>query len=429
LPLSIGVAILRYRLWEIDPILNRVLVYSGLTLFVVGSYVLIVGGVGLLVGSQRGMPLLSILTTGLLALAFQPLRERLQRGINRLIYGERDEPYQVLARLGQRLETAIDPLSALSLTVETIAHSLKLPYVAIVFERAGEWILPVTFGSVNTPLARFPLIFAGETIGALHVGQRAMNDSLTGTDLKLLGVLARQISAVAHATLVSSELQSARLRIVEAREETRRRLGSDLHDGIGHQLTGLARKAELASQQAQGQNAASVLSEITRQLKATIVQVRALAHQLHPPELETLGLVEALREQSQMHPSLTIRIESPENLPVFPAAVETAAYYITLEALTNIEKHASAQSCLIRLSIDTPSLSRLCMLVLEISDDGVGVSNSAREGLGLLSMQGRAAEVGGTCQVISSAYGGTTITGGTKVRIYLPFQPVMQGVK
>ena len=423
LPFAVGMAILRYRLWDIDPILNRVLVYSGLTLFVVGSYVLIVGGVSLLFGSQNEMPLLSILTTGIVAVTFQPLRECLQRGVNRLIYGERDEPYQVLARLGQRLETAIDPLSALSLTVETIAHALKLPYVAIIFERATEFIPTVSFGVTNTPLARFPLIFAGETIGALHVGQRALKDALTGTDRKLLGVLARQISPAAHAALLAVDLQSARLRIVETREETRRRLGSDLHDGVGHQLAGLARKTEQAASQLESdpQAAAGLLIEVNQQINATIVQVRSLAHQLHPPELEVLGLVDALREQLPSHSDLAIRLNVSGSIPPLPAAVETAAYYIVLEALNNIEKHAAARSCQINLDVGTQDSIHLPALILEITDDGTRRPAQKGEGLGILSMQGRAAEVGGSCQIITHSGGGTS------VQVRLPFQPAVPG--
>jgi signal transduction histidine kinase len=420
LPLAVGAAILRHRLWEIEPILNRVLVYSGLTLFVVVSYVLIVGGVGLLVGARSGVPLLSILATGLVAVSFQPLRARLQRGVNRLVYGERDEPYKVLTRLRQRLETAIDPVSALSLTVETIAQALKLPYAAITYEQVDKYLPSIMFGVPDTPLVDFPLIFAGETIGVLHVGQRAPNEPLTDTDYQLIGVLAQQIGAAAHAALLAAELQAARLKIVETREETRRRLGSDLHDGVGHQLVMLARLSEQASAllKVDPDRASIMLKEINQQLNITVSQVRALAHQLHPPELEVLGLEHALREQAQMHPNLTIRFDVPDRLPLLPAAVETAAYYITLESITNIEKHAVATSCLIHLRTSELIPLHSTMLTLEISDNGVGLSEHLSDGLGLLSMQGRAVEVGGTCQVIPNA------AGGTMVLVSLPFQSV-----
>jgi signal transduction histidine kinase len=380
--------------------------------------VLIVGGAGLLLGAQGTSPLLSILVTGLVAVAFQPLRQRLQRGVNRLIYGDRDEPYQVLARLGQRLETAIDPAAALSLTVETIAQALKLPYAAIRYEPADESFPAAAYGVADTPVTRFPLIYAGKTVGYLEVGQWSIREPLTETDRKLLGVLARQIGAAAHAARLSVELQSARLRIVDAREETRRRLGGDLHDGVGHQLVGLARKTEQAAAGFEHDPAAvsSLLHEINQQLNRTIAQVRSLAHQLHPPELEVLGLVDALREKAQMHADLTMRFDVPLPLPALPAAVETAAYYIALEALTNIEKHAGASFCQIRIFVQKPNEPHFHRLVMEITDNGVGLLAEPSGGLGLLTMQGRAVEVGGACQISDNA------TGGTAVVVSLPFR-------
>jgi signal transduction histidine kinase len=427
LPVAVGVAILRYRLWDIDPLLNRALVYGGLSLFIVGSYGLLVGGIGLLVGAQGVSPLLSILTTGLIAILFQPLRERLQRTANRLIYGQRDEPYQLLARLGRRLESAMDPASALALTVETIAQALKLPYAAITAvqpgQAAAETLTIAEYGDLSairrSDLARFPLLHAGEQIGELLAAPRAANEPFSATDRRLLGDLAPQVSLAARAALLSAELQAARLRIVDAREETRRRLGSDLHDGIGHQLTGLARAVELAA--SQEQDLQPVLAEINRQLNAAIGQVRALAHQLHPPELQVLGLVGALREQAQAHPGLALRFELPAPLPPLPAAVETAAYYIALEALNNIEKHARASSCTLRLAVSSPASRGPAMLALTIRDDGAGLPPASSGGLGLISMQARAIEVGGDCQLSTHPAGGTSVT------VSLPFQPASPG--
>jgi signal transduction histidine kinase len=162
-----------------------------------------------------------------------------------------------------------------------------------------------------------------------------------------------------------------------------------------------------------------MMRAINHQLNAAIAQVRALAHQLHPPELETLGLVGALREQAQVHPTLALRVDAPVTLPALPASVETAAYYIALEALTNIEKHASAGSCTIRVNV-ADSAGRLAYLDLEISDDGSGIQSGSGDGLGLISMQGRAVEVGGSCQISANPGGGTL------VRVSLPFQSVPQ---
>jgi signal transduction histidine kinase len=150
--------------------------------------------------------------------------------------------------------------------------------------------------------------------------------------------------------------------------------------------------------------ARAMLGEVTEQLNATILQVRGLAYQLHPPELELLGLVGALRERAQTDTGLAIRIDAPETLPPLPAAIGTAAYYIALEALTNAKKHASAKSCRIRLVHGND------VLELDITDDGRGVAPEVPRGLGLLSMKGRAAEVGGTCRIERAQQGGTLVS-------------------
>ncbi|HRQ42229.1 MAG TPA: histidine kinase [Chloroflexota bacterium] len=398
------IAIMHYRLFDIEILINRTLVYSLLTACVVGIYAAIVGGLGALFQSQRSLPL-SLLATGLIAVLFQPLRERLQRAINRLMYGERDEPYRVLTRLGQRLEAAIEPAAALPLTVETIAHALKLPYVTIKLKQADTLEIVAAYGAVKNETTAFPLVYAGETIGELSAAQRAPNELLTPADQQLLRDLARQISVTAHAVLLSSDLEQARRRIVAAREEARRRLGSDLHDGVGHQLAGLVRQVETAVSllDQDPTTARQMLTAVTQHLNTAISQVRHLSHQLHPPELELLGLAGALRERALTHPTLTIRLDAPESLSPLPPAVETAAYYIALEALTNVEKHTGGRSCRLRLALVGG------VLEMEIADDGPGLTAGRANGLGLLSMQARAAEVGGSCRLEPGTLGGTQV--------------------
>jgi signal transduction histidine kinase len=421
LPVAVGIAILRYHLWDLDPILNRTFVYGGLTLFIIVSYALIVGGIGSLLGSEGISPLLSVFAAGLVAVTFQPLRERLQRTVNRLIYGMRDEPYQVLTQLAQRLEVTVEPTMALPLTVETIAHALKLPYVAISLKQDGIEQIVAAYGVKQNWSEYFLITYAGETIGELIAVARTGEVAFNPADLRLLSDLASQIGATAHAVLVSADLERARLRIVETREETRRRLGSDLHDVVGHQLAGLVRQSERAANLLEQDKAATweLLADIKTQLDRTIIQVRQLAHQLYPPELELLGLVGALRERIQANddPSLIVRTELPETLPKLPTAVEAAAYYIALEALTNVSRHAGARSCNLRLEVKGQNGNdQSQMLELEICDDGRGLSPTSAGGLGMLSMQGRAAEVGGLCTIEANP------GGGTRVIVRLPFR-------
>jgi signal transduction histidine kinase len=418
---SIAVAILQFQLFDIDAAINRGLVYSTLTVLIIAGYSLIVSGLNVVftrlnpLNDHNGQFLVPLIATSLIVIAFQPLRDRLQRGVNRLMYGERDEPYQVLTRLGQSLDAAIEPASALPLTVDTIANALKLVYVAITLKQQENFKTVAAYGTYQDSSVRIPLIYAGQVIGELIAAGRAPGEPLTEPDLRLLNDLARQISSTAETVRLSDALERARFRIVETEEETRRRLGSDLHDGVGHQLTGLARKAERAANllSQDSSTARNLLTDIQVQLDQTILQVRQLAHQLYPPELELLGLIGALRERIQANddPNLIVRPDLPETLPRLPTAIESAAYYIALEALTNVARHAGATTCSLRLNIESENEGlRSRVLELEIWDDGRGLSSTDSTGLGLLSMQARAAEVGGVCTIAANPGGGTRIT-------------------
>jgi signal transduction histidine kinase len=350
--------------------------------------------------------------TGIVAVLFGRLHDWLQRGVNRLMYGRRDEPYQVLTSLNEELQTTVNPAQTLQLTAATVAGSMKLPYVAIYMQRNDSRRLAAAYGSPAAETSCFPLIHSGETVGELEAAPRAANEPLSAVDVRLLNDLARQISPTVGAALLAFDLEEARLRIVTAREESRRQLGSDLHDGVGHQLAGLARKIEQANAQLQDDPGAlpELLAEINRQLSATSDEVRQLAYQLHPPELELLGLAGALRERAGAVTSPAVRLDVPADLPQLPAAVETAVYYIALEALTNVEKHAGARNATIRLALtdeESPFMTR--GLKLHIEDDGRGWPPQRGNGLGLLSMQGRAAEVGGSCLIEPSPQGGLRV--------------------
>lgn len=418
LPFSLAIAVLGYRLWDIDIIINRALVYGALTALIIGIFVLVVALFGALFQTSGNL-VISLVATAFIAVLFQPLRERLQRGVNRLMYGERDDPYRVLTRLGAQLENAIEPAYALTQTVETIAAALKLPYVAIALEQDGNLQTVAAHGAAPKTVSRFPLIHAGEPIGELITAPRAPGETLSAADERLLRDLARQISIVARTAALTSDLEQARLRIVTERGEARRQLGSDLHDGVGHQLVALTRQIENATPKppdASAQISSEFLANLKQQLVAITTQVRNLSHQLYPPELEVLGLSDALRERAHGYPNLRILVDAPETLPPLPAEIETAAYYIALEAITNVDKHARANVCKISLRASpADSVSHKRILELEIVDDGRGIAPTATHGVGLLSMRARAAEVGGTCHILQNRGGGTA------VRAQIPF--------
>jgi signal transduction histidine kinase len=231
-PLTIGIAIFKYRLYAIDLIINRTLVYGGLTLVVVSIYVFTVGLLSQLFQTSSSLAI-SLIATGLIAVAFHPVRERFQRGVNRLMFGERDDPYAVLSHLSQRLQNTAVPAETLSSIVETIAATLKLPYVAIELVEREEEIGRASVGDPIGDPVELPLRYQNETVGRLVVSPRSPGESFTAEERQLLADIAGQTGAVASATRLMLALQRSRETLVLAREEERRLIRRDLHDGLG----------------------------------------------------------------------------------------------------------------------------------------------------------------------------------------------------
>ncbi|HEU0294906.1 MAG TPA: histidine kinase [Anaerolineales bacterium] len=421
LPLSLALAVMRYRLWDIDILINRSLVYGALIVSVIGLYMIVVGVAGALFQAV-GNTLLAILATGLIAVLFQPLRQRLQRGINHLMYGERDDPYVVLSRLGQRLEAAYAPESVLPTIVETVAQTLKLPYVGIALNQDGDFKIAAEFGRSKSEPISLPLIYQGEPVGELILAPRAPGEPFTSSERQLLDDLARQAGVAAHAIRLTTDLQRSRERLVAAREEERRRLRRDLHDGLGPQLAGVALKLEtLRNRLTDDPLAASLLADLAKRTQDATADIRHLVYELRPPTLDELGLVMALREGAAQYNQqgangLNITFEAPESLPPLPAAVEVAVYRITQEALTNVIRHAEARACFVRLSLDK-SAGLLC---LEVQDDGRGLLTKRRTGVGLNSMRERAEELGGTFTITPVPNGGTHLSARLPCRVIEP---------
>ena len=409
---GIGISIFRYRLWDIDIIINRTLVYGGLTASIIGIYVLVVGVLGTAI-QGRGNLLVSILATGLVAILVQPLRDRLQRGVNRMMYGERDDPVTVLSRLGQRLETTLAPDAVLPSLVETVAQTLKLPYVAI--ETSADNRLDtqptsipsptVAYGNPQPVVIRLPLVYQTEAIGQLIVAPRSQGEALSPMDRHLLENIAHQAGMAVHAVGLTVDLQRSRQRLVTTREEERRRLRRDLHDGLGPNLASQGLKLAAVKQLLEDDpsSAISLLEQVMTQNQSTVEEVRRLVYGLRPPALDELGLVAAIRDHvSGMGGKSTLQIEITEpvgGLPPLSAAVEVAAYRIVLEALTNVIRHAHAKQCQICFSLRPNAANTI--LQIEIIDNGIGLPHDLRAGVGLRSMRERAEELGGKLTVES----------------------------
>jgi signal transduction histidine kinase len=359
-----------------------------------------------------GNPIVSLVATGVIAVLFQPLRERLQRAANRLMYGERDDPYQVLSRLGQRLGETSTPEALLPGVVETIALALKVPYAAISLRQGNDMQIAAAYGQPTSDLVRLPLLYQGETVGDLALARRAPGEAFSNVDMTLLRNIANEAGMAAHAVQLTADLQRSRERLVTAREEERRRLRRDLHDGLGPTLGALTLKLDAARNLLTTNPEAvdKLLLDLKAQSQAAIADIRRLVYELRPPALDDLGLAMALREYASQIGNLNgllIVVAMPDSLPPLPAAVEVAVYRIAQEGLNNVVRHSGAANCHIRLAIDDD-------LELEITDDGAGIppndeGRSRHSGVGLTSMRERAEELGGTFSATVAPEGGTRL--------------------
>jgi signal transduction histidine kinase len=431
IPAAAGIAILRRGLFDIDLVINRTLVYAILTLVVAAGYVLVVAGAGALFRAEGGV-ILPLVTTGLVAVAFQPLRERVQRGVNRLLYGDRDDPYAVLSRLGYQLEATLPHEEMLPAIVRTMTEALRLPYAAIALQGSTGPELAAAAGTPVTGIVRFPLVYQAEPVGELIVAPRGPGETFGPADRRLLEDLARQVGVAAHAARLTADLQRSRQWLVSAREEERRRLRRDLHDGLGPQLAALAIQAGALRLLIQQDPATAEVQagELRAELKAAVADIRRLVHGLRPPALDELGLVGALRQRAATYgaggihqagdtregdPPLVVTLHAPDPLPPLPAAIEVAVYRIVDEALANVARHAAAGSCVVRLEAGDD----LCVTV---EDDGIGIISRRPSGVGLLSMRERAEELGGRFNIGPCADGT-----GTRLEVRLPLPVLDEG--
>jgi signal transduction histidine kinase len=376
-----------------------------LTVGVVAGYVAVVGVVGATL-SSRGDLLVSLVVTGVVAVCFQPARESVQRFVNRLMYGDRDDPYAAIAGLGRTLASSLQRDAVFPTVVETIGQTLALQYVglALAADAPREATIAAEHGTPGDVLA-FPLVHQGTAVGELRLSPR-VGERLRERDHRLIVDLVPQVAATVHAVGLSQELQSARQRIVQLREEERRRIRRDLHDGLGPALAGLTFTLEAVRNLADSdlERADELLVSATRQVQTMIEDVRRLIYGLRPPALDQLGLAASLRglASQESSPETSVTIDAPSSLPALPAAVEVAAFWIAQEALTNVKRHAHARTCSVRVAVE-PRVLRL-----EIVDDGDGLSHGST-GIGLHTMTERAEEIGGTCEIASRAGGGTLV--------------------
>lgn len=416
---AIGIAVLRHGLYDIDRIVNRTVVYAAVTACLVAVYVLVVGYLGSLFRVDDG-PIVSLLATGLVAVLFAPLRDRLQQVVNRMMFGRRAEPYEVISQLGRRLEASLSGEDVLVTIVETIAETLELPQVEIWFVEEDRLHLGAAHGdSTDADTASdmqdlrgmrgialvLPLAHRGQNVGALCLAPHDAAEGFTDADLALLRDLATQAGPATHAVALTAQLRASldelwrsRERIVVSQQEERLRIHRDLHDGLGPVLASMRLRLEACLEVAQ--RSAPDLNADLERLHELVGQatadIRTLVHDLHPPALAQLGLGRALHQHCDRfgrETGLDVHYTGPKELRL-PAATEVALLRIAQEALLNVSKHANATRAEVALHWDGDDLE------LAVRDDGVGLQ-ARRTGLGtgIGSMHARAELLGGTLQL------------------------------
>lgn len=342
-----------------------------------------------------------------------PVSRWLRPRINELIYGQYDNAYALLAQLNQQWDDANASATLLPTLAATLAATLNLPYVAIETEIDAERPT-LTYGAApaQAEMVTIPLVYRGSALGRLRVSARYPHAQLSGADLQLLKDLARQVGITLRAAQLTAALQSSRQQLVTAREEERRRIRRDLHDGLGPTLANFAMRLEQARESLPPAAAESdaLLAALTAEAQSTIADVRRLVYQLRPPDLDEYGLLSALREYlHRMTPKgTTITLQAPETLPTLPAAVEVAAYRIVQEAVNNAVKHARASAIRVTLVL-SPAPAAPLSLAVEICDNGVGLPVDHPVGIGLHSMRERAEELGGQWRISNRAEGGAQV--------------------
>ncbi len=430
-PVAVGIAMLKYRLYDIDVVINKTVVVAVLAAFVTAVYLAIVVGIGAAIGTA-GEPnvVLSIAATAVIALAFQPLRERARRLADRVVYGKRATPYEVLSEFSERMAGSYSTEDVLPRMARILGEGTGATRTEVWLrvgkdlQLAASWPhgaepektpLPLPGGEIpEFPEAdrAFPVRHQAELLGALTL-TKSPSEPVTPAEEKLLSDLASQAGLMLRNVRLTAELQArlvdlraSRQRLVAAQDEERRRLERDLHDGAQQQLVALAVKQRLAEGlvHKDPDKAAEILADLQAETAEALDNLRDLARGIYPPLLADKGLPAAMEAQARKVP-MPVTVEA-DGLGRYPQEVEAAVYFCCLEALQNVVKYADAASALVSLSAEDGQLT------FAVIDDGKGFDPAAKPpGSGLQGMADRVEALGGILEVRSEPGTGTTVTG------------------
>lgn len=408
---AVTIGLVRPGVVPIDALLGTTIVYGALAVLVVGVDLLVLAGLTAALGDALEQRQVVVLVLLLSALCYGPLREWLRRLTRRLVLGQREDRYDLVAGLASRLEEAADPDDQLAVVASAVATAFRVSFVSVEVDRTGDERLVATHGQRPAETRSLPISYRGDEVGRLVLPAHGVRAHLSARDEQLLGDLVRQAATAARTSRLAEELQLSRERLVLAREEERRRIRRDLHDGLGPALSGVVFRVDAARMQLPAGVPGDSLVLVREDVQQVIADVRRLVHDLRPPALDELGLVGALQDRAETVGAAGLQVSvRAEGVTVLPAAVEVAAYRIVGEAMTNTVRHAGATTCRITLHVLGDALH------VEVEDDGRGIEPRAVSGVGLASLRERAAELGGSSEVTCPE------SGGTRVRAVLPLR-------
>jgi signal transduction histidine kinase len=429
IPIAIGFALLKYHLYDIDIVINKTLVYGLLAAFITAVYVGIVVGIGTAVGSKRNLGL-SILATAIVAVGFQPVRERVQRLANRLVYGKRATPYEVLSEFSGGMAHAVATEELLPRMARIVAEGTGAAHVDVWLRVGSELVREVSWpggGRTEVPVVqddRVTIQGADAAVAVRHHGEllgvigvtKSPGDTLTSADTKLLDDLASQAGLVLRNVRLIEELRTSRQRLVNAQDEERRRLERNLHDGAQQRLVSIAVALRMARHQLSEDEDPKVgedIDQAAEQLDLALKELRELARGIHPAILTDRGLGPALGSLAERS-TVPVSVESTLDGRL-PDAVEATAYFVVSEALANVGKYSRASAVTVRA--DCPDGE----LLVEVTDDGVGGADETR-GSGLRGLADRVAAVDGRLEIVSPP------GQGTQLRVRIPLGPRAQAL-
>ncbi|WP_433225671.1 histidine kinase [Microtetraspora malaysiensis] len=387
LPVTVGVAILRHRLFDIRLVLSRTLTYLLLVVAVVAVYALLLFATDWLIGNDTVGGLLAV---GVVAVAVHPAYSFLRLRIERWIYGLRSDPRAAIRLLADRTEAA-DPDGLVEAVTDAVASALQVGRV---------WV--EASGAEQDTALRTPMIHRNEHVGDLAI-ELPPGREFSRSDLDLVQDLARYAAVLVRSEQLNVQLRESRSRIVAGREEERRRLRRDLHDGVGPSLAAVVLKLNATQARTDADERNALIAETRDEVKASIAEVRRLVDDLRPPAIDEVGLLHAIRQRAvSLSGAVTFEVSGPEGLPALPAAVEVAAFRIASEAMTNVARHSGATRCRVAVEVGGS-------FELTVADNGCGTDRSTTRGIGWTSMRERAAELGGSCTISSRPEGGLVV--------------------